>query len=572
MPNLIIPPRDLPDATEVFATDSFVVDNGSTVSKCTPEQIVDAGRPLATIQEAEAGTRGDRGMTPLTVAAAIAVRGAEAAGSFPTTVNPSVSRPFVQRARDSVSAMDLMSAGGLDNAVRNREATTTDATAITAAMQEALTACAVRGWRLEAPAGTYHLNARLTASRPVAFVGAGETATALSWANGVPSAGISIDAGGVNRYSQVSDMTMLCDNAGASAMHTPIRMDYSSLVDGSANIIPRAQKHGGIRNVTARSTTGGLGQGWGRGVEAVSMLGLDVSDCRFNGVIVGSAGNLPAANQGIWFYGAGRPTQLTVDRTYLSAFTDAVLTSDVEGIYLTSSEFVNVRRGYRCANAGDESGLVINGVHMNVLERAIDIGNMQDVVLSNNLLYTIEQSTVSDAFIVVRAGCLNVDIYGNVSRRFSDPKPMDGLKVLGGNFINVGHNSWYMTGQLVTEKSVRIAAGAGAVTVARQTYSHSSGAFPQIENLAGGAQFEEFRGYAGDLNAISTRPRMMEQCHILAAGATNFPPAWADPVSGIVRTLSVDDNLAIQNAQNPRFNNGTTYVRRRLGGVWSVWA
>lgn len=74
MPNLIIPPRDLPEAVEVFSTDSIVVDNGSTVSKATPVRIVDAGRPWATIQEAQAGTVSGSSMSPLTTAAAIAAQ------------------------------------------------------------------------------------------------------------------------------------------------------------------------------------------------------------------------------------------------------------------------------------------------------------------------------------------------------------------------------------------------------------------------------------------------------------------------------------------------------------------
>lgn len=77
MPSLIIPPRDLPDAVEVFATDSLVVDNGSTVSKATPVQVVDAGRPWATIQQAQAGTEAGFSMSPLTVAAAIAAQAGE---------------------------------------------------------------------------------------------------------------------------------------------------------------------------------------------------------------------------------------------------------------------------------------------------------------------------------------------------------------------------------------------------------------------------------------------------------------------------------------------------------------
>lgn len=78
MANLIIPPRDLPAATQVFPGDALVVDNGSTVSKATPAQIVNAGRPFATTQEAEAGTVSGKTMTPLTTAAAIAARTAAA--------------------------------------------------------------------------------------------------------------------------------------------------------------------------------------------------------------------------------------------------------------------------------------------------------------------------------------------------------------------------------------------------------------------------------------------------------------------------------------------------------------
>ena len=72
MPNLIIPPRDLPNADAVFPTDSLVVDNGSTVSKATPVQIVAAGLPAATLEEAEAGVLSGKYMSPLTTAAAIA--------------------------------------------------------------------------------------------------------------------------------------------------------------------------------------------------------------------------------------------------------------------------------------------------------------------------------------------------------------------------------------------------------------------------------------------------------------------------------------------------------------------
>lgn len=74
MPNLIIPPRDLPSASTVFPTDNLVVDDGATVSKATVAQVVAAGLPPATLEEAEAGVASGRYMSPVTTAAAIAAQ------------------------------------------------------------------------------------------------------------------------------------------------------------------------------------------------------------------------------------------------------------------------------------------------------------------------------------------------------------------------------------------------------------------------------------------------------------------------------------------------------------------
>lgn len=71
MPNLIVPPRDLPSAPEVFDDSVLVVDTGAGVFKATPAQVVDVARPYATIQEGEDGIASGLTMTPLTTAAAI---------------------------------------------------------------------------------------------------------------------------------------------------------------------------------------------------------------------------------------------------------------------------------------------------------------------------------------------------------------------------------------------------------------------------------------------------------------------------------------------------------------------
>ena len=67
----LIKPRDLPEATEVFAADDMIVDNGVTVNRANPVQVVNAGSPVASEAEAIAGTNNTNRMTPLRVAQAI---------------------------------------------------------------------------------------------------------------------------------------------------------------------------------------------------------------------------------------------------------------------------------------------------------------------------------------------------------------------------------------------------------------------------------------------------------------------------------------------------------------------
>lgn len=64
-------PSELTAATSVGASDVLVKDDGTNVEKATPQQIVDAGRPIASEAEAIAGTSNTKGMTPLTTKQAI---------------------------------------------------------------------------------------------------------------------------------------------------------------------------------------------------------------------------------------------------------------------------------------------------------------------------------------------------------------------------------------------------------------------------------------------------------------------------------------------------------------------
>lgn len=66
-----IRPNDLPAASAVLTTSALVVDDGLSVEKATPAQVVNAGRPVASEAEAIAGLRNDRAMTPLTTKQAV---------------------------------------------------------------------------------------------------------------------------------------------------------------------------------------------------------------------------------------------------------------------------------------------------------------------------------------------------------------------------------------------------------------------------------------------------------------------------------------------------------------------
>lgn len=96
----LIFPRELNPAATVSAGEAIPIDNGVTVQKATPTQIVNAGRPFATQAQAETGTDATVAMSPLTTKQAIEavvpavvtpfVELAEAWAESPTPPNPGV--------------------------------------------------------------------------------------------------------------------------------------------------------------------------------------------------------------------------------------------------------------------------------------------------------------------------------------------------------------------------------------------------------------------------------------------------------------------------------------------------
>ncbi|ODT60982.1 MULTISPECIES: hypothetical protein [Paracoccus] len=551
-----------PFAVLTYGVD-YTVDAGDVVFSFTP----DAGElyhvfsmPRFTnteaqvlLQDYENRVRNDAGRAEAAAAEAVAN------GQFnPPTAAAGVFRPMVQRARDSVSALDLMTAGGLDSAVRNREATSADAGDITAAVQEALSACAAKRWRLDLPAGRFWFNDKLTANTPVSIIGAGMDATDLVWASASPAEGIAVNAGGVVAVTTIRDLTM---RTGKVSQDYPITLDYSSLISGGI-ILPRAESHAKIQRVRTRGTGTFTTNGWKGGIKAISLLGLDLDSVRLNGVYTGAYGSMPQSEAGVWFGGAGSPVQLTMRASMVSAMQDAVYTEDAEGIYIHNNEFVTVGRGYRCVNAVNESGLVFTDNHVATVDKGIVLERMAEAIVRGNIFYTVNNVGPID-FVTVGTGCDDVVIDGNIFRRLGSVSVVRSVVVTAGDGIRVGDNL-----HDIGSTNTAISVTGGRAIVAPQTLE--SAANPPFINTTSPSQFETFRGFTGDLNNINTDWRTPRQIHTLGAGVVNAPGAWGATSGAIIETLSVDANTAWQIGRHPNVSS-TVYNRRKTGGAWQAW-
>lgn len=433
------------------------------------------------------------------------------------------------------------------------DGTTVDNTA----MQAAATFAATYGVPLCIPGKTYRLTTPIAVTAPITVRGAGMALSRLVWDSGN---GLSVTAS-VSKVTTISDISLETKGIAAG---TALTLDYSTLISGG-NILPRAETHAKLHRVRIRGATNYTTDGWLNGVSAISLLGLDVDSCRINGVYLGAYGAMPDSAKGVSFSGSGNPVQLTVTRSFFSAWADAVYTADAEGIYLTSNEMVTVGRGYQCVNAAVQSGLRISGNHIATVDEAIKIGNMADGSIDGNVIYNVADVTPLKG-IHIQTGCKNINIGRNVIRRLGAVSLMLGVHLEAGQDIIVLSNEFDLGS---TQVPIQIGSGFTRAIVYKQHYiSTPSGS--QITDGGTSSMFEEIKGYAGDLNSITIDQKMYRQLHILAAGATNVPPSYTSTAGAVIETVTVDAATAYQIAVHPNIV-GTRYVRRFTSSAWGAW-
>lgn len=106
----IIRPSNLPAASSVSISDAIIIDDGVTVEKATPAQIVDIAVPLASQAEAEAGLNNEKRMSPLRVAQAIA---ALAGGGDEIAINAQTGTTYTPVLGDANNVVQLTNASAI---------------------------------------------------------------------------------------------------------------------------------------------------------------------------------------------------------------------------------------------------------------------------------------------------------------------------------------------------------------------------------------------------------------------------------------------------------------------------
>jgi hypothetical protein len=102
-----IRPAELPAAASVNPAAAVIVDDGSSVERATPLQVVDAAIPLASQVEAEGGSNNVKRMTPLRVKQAITALW-NTVSTFTQSGTGAVSRTAQDKMRDTVHLFDFV--------------------------------------------------------------------------------------------------------------------------------------------------------------------------------------------------------------------------------------------------------------------------------------------------------------------------------------------------------------------------------------------------------------------------------------------------------------------------------
>lgn len=476
-----------------------------------------------------------------------------------------IKRPAVQRFRDSVSALDLMSAGGLDEAVRHREVTSADAVEVTPHMLAAFDECGQRSWRMDVPAGLYPLQERLVATKPVSIIGAGDTQTTLQWTSTAISEGLRIEAGGVSRASHIEKLRLEIDKATAG---TAVEVDYSSLQGQSGTVFPRAELHFRMRDVTAKGKNLYTTQGWNKGFVGINLLGADIEACRMIGRTFATSDTVPYSDTAYWFGGEGKPAEFNLRASYCTGFQTGVQTEKAEGVYICDgTELVNVGVGVRVLNTEIEPAFHLVNSHIAAIQKCVELTYAVEGIVSDCVLYPMPGVIGDFIGIEVKEGCYSMALDGNNFNRSNTTAIVRCIVLTGGDYTQIDGNRFSpgsssgCTGIYISGEATNTVIGG------MNTWRNAN---TRITNFSSSTFARDWPGaYSASLNSIPTSSVMRRQVHVCGSGAADGPSALAGLSGCVVETTAYDSNTAVQVLRSPAMNDW--YQRRKSGGAWTQW-
>jgi hypothetical protein len=469
-------------------------------------------------------------------------------------------RTVQEKLRETLTPLDFMDVDVAAKVIA-RTATSSDAPAITAGLQEAVNRCVATGTALHVPSGTYLLDAQITASAPISIFGDGMMMSRLQWITTATTSGLAITSGASWFTSQVSNLAI---ETFKVASGTALSFDYSGNISGGV-IVPRAASHAQISSVWVRGATAFTTDGWLNGIAFVSCQGCSIENSRLNGVYTGAFGSTPNSEKAVSFTGSGSPVQLAVNSILASAWQVGLFVDDAEGVYVTNCEFTTVSKGIQLDHAAGEPVLHFLGTHINAIDKCAELINCTEFVFNSCSLYAL--STVSGDFIGihVKSGCANGVITGCTFARSGASALYRGIVEDGGTNSKISGND-FAVGSSSGCIGIDITVNAVNCDVGHNVFSNAN---VRIANASTTATFAQFNGYTGDLDAIVTSNRRSEQLHTLGSGTTNPPSGASNPLGACLKTLSFDANSAIQLLWYQEQNR--QYQRRKTGGAWQGW-
>ncbi len=343
--------------------------------------------------------------------------------SYVQDATGALSRPAIQKMRERWSSFDAMSSS-LAAAIYNREVTTTDASEITAAVQNIVDDCVVKYRQIVFPGGIHYMNDAINTSQLISVRGEGEDQTVLRWTADAPDEGIHMVSGSdasSRRTAIISNLSMETMKAGLG--NAAISIDMSAQKQGGNTVLPRAQTNGQIHRVKIRGYNLYTFSGWNKAIELTNCQGVHVSHSRLLGYVP-TNGVRPTSARGIFFGGDGQPTQFSMDGTYITGFLEAVRVEESEGVYIQGGcEFVNVGSGVIVTAAGIQPAFDFIGNHVAAFDKCVSLTYQTECKIMGNILYAYQNSADPLIGIEVNEGCYYANIIGNSFNRSNTVTP-----------------------------------------------------------------------------------------------------------------------------------------------------